>query len=118
MSEFTHKEKIYIIEKFVKPENLVKQPKSWAREMKLLNQLRQAYNEKDFWMNLNIGDFKLNSLAWFKMADGKAEIEKYWRFYLHEKTQKKPLDETSKLTSIETNIPELPKRTSALEWAN
>ena len=62
-------EKQLLIEKFCKPESI-----NWPSEMKILVGLLKM-EPIEFWKFLVLG-FKLNSLAWFKSKEGKAEIAK------------------------------------------
>ena len=67
------------IKRFVKAEVLAVKG-MWAREMKLMNQLSPDYNDDIFWRKYNL-EFQLNSLAWFKMPDGKARLDTDWTTY-------------------------------------
>lgn len=94
-----HKSKIEIIKLLVKEVNLKGPVNIWGREIKLLNQLIEKYPEETFWRGLNFG-FQLNSLAWFKI-DGKAELEKAWRYYKLTGPQNNSLDSNIKSSIIE-----------------
>lgn len=112
-----HKTKLKTIGLIVKEEVMKGNPKMWAREVKLINQLIKSYPDRDFWLNLHLG-FSLHSLAWFKLPEGAVELEKSWRFFKLQKSQKKTLDVISKPDIVSVNVPELPKKISAIEWAN
>ncbi len=69
------------IQRYLKPE-VLKQKGAWPREMKLINDLTAIYPDETFWVKHTL-DFSLNSLAWFKTADGAATLKAdYATFHL------------------------------------
>lgn len=61
-----------IIERLVKPDMLT--VKTWPREIRLINQLTLQYPDPEFWLKHDLS-FMLNSLAYFKSADGGAVLK-------------------------------------------
>lgn len=102
-----HRVKQLTIERLVKEET-----RNWPREMKLLAQLSKEKDDPRFWGELNLG-FQLHSLAWFKLPDGAAELEKHWR--LHQMTLDKPANPAI-LPDIPVEAPQ--PRQNALTWAS
>lgn len=64
-----------------------KNPVFWSREMKLINELLSIYPNPKFLQSINLG-FKLNSLAWFKMKDGKERIRRLWNVFNYSPKEK------------------------------
>lgn len=62
-----------LIEKFLKsPESIWRDGRKRGEQLKLATDLSKLY-DRDFWEKLYL-PFKLNTLAWFKTADGKEFI--------------------------------------------
>lgn len=79
-----HQVKQGAIARFVKPESL-KEKGAWPREMKVLNDLMTRYPDLDFWTR-HEPDFLLNSLAWFKSADGAAHLDRVYAVFHYDPT--------------------------------
>ena len=58
----------FLVSKFVVKDNL-----NWPREIKIAKKLLKLYPDFVVWSNLKL-DFKLNSLAFFLMDEGKSQM--------------------------------------------
>jgi hypothetical protein len=84
-----------IISRLVTPPQAGVKAMFWPREMKISKELVAKYNDPDFWSRVDFG-FKVNSLAWFKTADGIKRLEakiKEFKFVPKEKEEEIPLFE-------------------------
>lgn len=112
------------IEFLVKPDSL-KQKGAWGREMKTLKQLFPLYPEAAFWTSIDF-TFMLNSLLYFKSAEGAQELKRQWGLYQltrpREVAPRKVPDfaldsETNPSTLVEESTP--PARVqNAVDWAS
>ena len=128
MEPIPHKVRVKIVEKLVYPEMLSSAKTIWGRELKILKTLTAGkYEDAEFWLNLGLG-FKLRSLAWFNLPDGKAALERAWKLHQMVLAQAQPagsshsgLDTESNSRIVESSTTESPPRSrkqSVLEWAD
>lgn len=108
---------IFLTEKFIKKSVLELNKgkyKFYAKETKILGECYLLYPNEEFWKNMNLG-FQLNSFAFFKMQQGKDELEKQWRIFQFNKK----LDISDKSVTFEENkVPEVfgKKEQGLLNW--
>jgi hypothetical protein len=123
-----------IVEKHVFEDTLKSAPTVWGRELKLLRDLLAGghYADANFWLTLGLG-FQLHSLAWFKTAEGAAELERHWRLYQFTKVQEQQQREAREKAEAaaaaraflgdendesQDATPALPRKLSNVEWAD
>lgn len=109
---------VFLTEKFIKPEIIEINKKNhafYSRETKILGSLYLQYPNEEFWRNLNIG-FQINSFAYFKTVEGKADLENKWKNYIFDKSiDKKPKNVIFEDIEISK---EGPKKLDMFSWAD
>lgn len=77
-------------------------PFTWARELKIINQLVEIYPNLNFWRNFSM-EFQLNSSAWLLTDKGKDYLAQEYR---RQTTDLSSLTQRQELPPLENNVVE------------
>lgn len=76
----------------------------WPKEIKMVKLLLNIFPNKDFWDNLEVG-FKLNSICWFLSDDGRNFLNKEYKKFNFNLSDKKQFEIENNNIDYQDKIP-------------